>query len=712
LPLLLLPFAQAVDVAHTTGPVTIDGRLDEPAWAEVVPITEFVRSSPTQGGAPPGLTEVRFMHNDTVLYVGVRVDHGRPVRYRMAPREDLNQDDQIGIFLDTFQDQRAGYVFYLNPLGVQQDLRVNAERWNFYWDAVIDSAGQVDGNAWEVEVAIPFRSLKYPAVDGPQEWGLILQRIDIHDMGVYTFPETERHAPSVFSQAVPLRLEPPRRGSGLEIMPVITAIQQGSQEDDDDPLEWTGFRQPLQAFRPSLDARFGITPNIGFAGTVNPDFSQVENDETRIDLNQRFAFWYPERRPFFLDGFDLFEDRHEILYTRSIVEPVGGAKVGGKEGGVSVGLLHAIDQSPMPSVHEHGAPGFGPEDVEGTLAANSVARVAVDVLGSGYVGLSFADKRILPPGGGPAGAHDIGGLDVRIPLGNRWIAAGGALASHTTDGHGESLTGYGFSGGITRFHGIGTGGYLRGQWSHPDLRMETGYAPQTGLGEVSARIDHTFEPGVVDTVMPFLEVEVRSESDGDGWAYAQAQVEMHEGPHGLGVWYGRRREWEDDDKVDGGFLGAWYWARPTAWLEMNPVAYTGRVLDYFRDDSAPDASAQSTGLDLRFTLWPTRHTRFDTSIGQRWFTPETGPVRRSTLLRGKLGYQFSRTLGARLIGEYSGSTVEDDSFESFFGSVLLTWLLHPGTGVWIGYKEEGTLDGPYAAQSREVFAKVSILFRP
>jgi len=720
--LALLPFAQAVDVARTAGPITIDGRIDEPAWADAVPITDFVRSAPTEGGAPPGMTEVRFLYDDSALYIAVRIDHARPVRYRWAPREDLNQDDQIGIFLDTFQDERAGYVFYLNPIGVQQDLRVNAERWNFYWDAVIDSMGQVNGTSWDLEVAIPFRSLKYPAVDGPQDWGLILQRIDINDMGVYTFPVTQRNAPSVFSDAVPLRLEPPRRGSGFEIMPVVTAIQEYGPNEEGDALEWTGLRQPLEAFRPSLDARFGITPNVGFTGTLNPDFSQVENDETRIDLNQRFAFWYPEQRPFFLDGFDLFEDRYEILYTRTIVEPLAGIKVGGKEGPVSLGLLHALDERPMPSFHEHGAPGFDPEDLEeGALAANSVARVAVDVLGSGYVGLSFADKRILPPGGGAAGSHDIAGLDTRIPLGNRWIAAGGALGSHTADGNGDSLTGYGFSGEVTRFSGIGTGGYLRGMWTHPDLRMETGYTPQTGLGQVEAGIDHTFEPKIVDTVRPSLTGEIRSESDGDGWAWAQAEVETHEGAHGLGVWYGHRLMWEDTVKVDGPFLGAWYWARPTGWLEMNPVVYTGPVLvyalvPYVLDSTIESASAQSTAIDLRFTLWPTRHIRFDTVIGQRWLAP-ADPVegfthQSSTLLRGKLGYQLSRTLGARLIGEYSGYPGLDGRSERFIGSVLLTWLLHPGTGVWVGYTEFGSLDGPYAVESREVFVKVSILFRP
>jgi len=698
--------ALAVDAPRVHTGIVIDGHLDEPAWQEAAPITKFVKFAPTEGGEPPGPTEVRIVHDDHALYIAVRMDHGRRVRYRWAPREDLNQDDQIGIFLDTFREEYAGYVFYFNPIGVQQDLRVNSERWNFYWDAVHESKGTVDGTAWNLEVAIPFSSLKYPAGTGPQEWGLFVQRIDIDTLATYSFPETERGAAALFAGAEPLRLEPPPRGSGLEIVPSLTAIQQGSREPGE-PMEWTGFDKPLEAFRPSLDLRFGITPNIGFTGTVNPDFSQVENDETPIELNQRFAFWFEERRPFFLDGADLFEDRAGLLYSRSIVEPIGGIKVGGKEGPISIGVLHAIDRSPAASIHEFGSPGFSEEEVEGAWAANTVARVVTEAFGSGAVGVSFADKRILrlhPEQDDTAGFNDALVIDTYAPLPRRWILAGSLMGSLTGDGRNPMIGGAGGELHFGRLSGVGTGGFVAGKYTTEGLRFETGFEPQSGYGEVVTGVDHTFEPPVFDTVAPGVEGGLHLEDDGDGWYWAQAEVEAHAGAHGLGAWVVRQGEWLDDVRVDGWHVGGWYWTRPTAWLEMNPSGETQRVLDYQRM-----APAQLTAADLRMTLWPTRHIRFDSSFGLRWLAPEEDDIERSTRLRGKVGYQFTQTLGTRVIAEYAAGSDVDDAFT---GSVLLTWLLHPGTGVWVGYAEAATLAGKYEVTERTVFVKASVLIRP
>jgi len=708
LALLWIPGAAlAVDAARVDSVIVIDGHLDDAAWSQATPITQLVKFAPTEGGEPPGPTEVRFVYDDEALYIGVHMEHGRPVRYRWAPREDLNQDDQIGIFLDTFREEFAGYVFYFNPIGVQQDLRVNSERWNFYWDAVLESKGTVDGTGWTLEVAIPFASLKYPAGTGPQEWGLFVQRIDIDDMSTYSFPETERGAAALFAGAEPLRLEPPPRGSGLEIVPSITAIQQSSREAPGEPMTWTGFDKPLEAFRPSLDLRFGITPNIGFTGTVNPDFSQVENDETPIELNQRFAFYFEERRPFFLDGADLFEDRAGLLYSRSIVEPVGGIKVGGKEGPISIGILHAIDRSPAPSVNENGSPGFSPEEVEGAWTANTVARVVTEAFGSGSVGVSFADKRILrthPEQDDTAGFNDAVVIDMYAPLPRRWIAAGSVVGSLTGDGREPMIGGAGFEGQVGRLSGIGTGAMIGGKWVHQGLRLETGFEPQSGYGEVGADVDYTFEPPVIDTVTPGIQGRVHLENDGDGWYFGQVDVEGQAGAHNFGAQVARQGEWIGDVRVDGWRVGAHYWSRPTSWIELNPGAGTERVLDYQRM-----APAQLTGADLRLTLWPTRHIRFDSSYGLRWLAPQDDDLERSTRLRGKLGYQFTQALGARIIAEYAAGSDVDDAFT---GSVLLTWLLVPGTGVWVGYAEAATLAGKYEVSERTVFAKASILIRP
>ncbi len=321
-------FALAVDAV---GPVTVDGVLDERAWAEAPAVTDFLQYTPVEGGAPPGATEIRFVQDDKALYVGIRVrDTGYPIRARVSAREKINADDQVGVYLDTFHDGRSGYIFYLNALGVQQDIRHNAGTWNSNWDTAFRSAGRVIDDGYEIEIEFPWRSLKYPTVDGDQTWGLIVTRKVPHLGAKYAFPDITRGKPLLFSEEAELRgVHPPPSGSGLELIPSLTASQLW---EGDRPLDQLDVDPWTEALRPSLDLRLGITPDLGLAATANPDFSQVESDLADVRLNARFAFQFTERRPFFLDGIDLYQDRSNTLYSRSIAEPLYGVKLSGREG--------------------------------------------------------------------------------------------------------------------------------------------------------------------------------------------------------------------------------------------------------------------------------------------------------------------------------------------------------------------------------------------
>ncbi|MBW2258532.1 MAG: carbohydrate binding family 9 domain-containing protein, partial [Deltaproteobacteria bacterium] len=239
---ILTAHAAPVHAVEATGSIAVDGVLDEASWALAEPVTEFLRFIPSEGGAPPGVTEVRFLQDDTNLYVGVRVSAvTEPVRARYSPRESINEDDQVGLYLDTFRDRRSGYIFYFNPLGIQQDIRFNAGRWNPAWDTVLRSRGRVTEDGYEIEIAVPFRSLKYPSTQGAQEWGLLLTRRVPGEGAKYSHPPQERDHPQLFDQATTLVLTPPKRGSGLELMPTLTAIQTGEREARDEPMSWTGF---------------------------------------------------------------------------------------------------------------------------------------------------------------------------------------------------------------------------------------------------------------------------------------------------------------------------------------------------------------------------------------------------------------------------------------------------------------------------------------
>ena len=422
----------ASEVPVGTGTPVVDGVIDDPAWDAATPVSDFLRFQPTDGGAPPGTTEVWFLQDEKNLYVGIRVRGADyRIRARVAPREDINEDDQIGLYLDTFGDGSGGYVFYLNPIGVQQDILAGSQGdWNFSWDTVFSSEGHVTPDGYELEIAFPFRSLKFPSGGKPQDWGVMITRKIPAEGAKYGFPQMVRNHPRPFSQAAPLHLVPPKRGSGMELVPGLTVIEQGGRDAVGDDFAWDGVDPWWRTARPSLDARFGLTPSIGLTATINPDFSQVENDETPFALNQRYAFYFPEKRPFFLDGSDHFADLADTLYTRSIVEPIYGIKTFGHAGAWSVGALHALDQSPSASVNDAGSPGFADDDLKDALALDTVARVSHTVGDGGYAGLIVADKEILGTDG-LKGNHRLLGLDSSIPLSDRWTMFAGAQGART-----------------------------------------------------------------------------------------------------------------------------------------------------------------------------------------------------------------------------------------------------------------------------------------
>ncbi|MEO0606278.1 MAG: DUF5916 domain-containing protein, partial [Myxococcota bacterium] len=466
----MVGLAQPVDPPPATvssfseAPV-IDGVLDEPMWSTARPVTEFLQYQPTEGGPPPGTTEVRFGQDDRAFYVGIRVDDlDYTVRARVSARERINADDQVGVYLDTFHDGRSGYIFYHNARGVQQDIRHNSGNWNPNWDTAYRSAGTVDddGRGFTIELAFPWRSLKFPRpVPGrDQTWGVIITRKVPHEGTKSAYPDITRGKPLLFSEEADLvGVRPPARGSGVELIPAATAAFQWLSDDDGTPPDLRSL--PPNWFRPSLDMRFGITPDLGLAATLNPDFSQVESDLADVRLNARFAFRFQERRPFFLDGIDFFDDELDTLYSRSIAEPLYGVKLSGREGPWSIGLVHALDRSPLPSAHENSAPGFTADDVEDRLASSTLARLKLDTFRGGWIGVTATDKRLIGtaarPGAG--GDHQGAGLDLGVPLGEAWLVKAAAQASRTSDGADRAVPlGYTVQGSVARSPGVGTGG--------------------------------------------------------------------------------------------------------------------------------------------------------------------------------------------------------------------------------------------------------------
>jgi hypothetical protein len=330
-------------------PVKLDGVLDDEAWSHALTVDVNIEIDPGRNTPAPVTTVAYLAYDDDHLYAAFRANDPDPasIRAHLTDRDTAYRDDFVGIFLDTFDDERGGYELFVNPFGVQMDLAINEtatgsdDREDDAWDTIWSSVGKIDAQGYVVEMAIPFSSLRFQRSEGEQSWGLGAFR---------SYPRSLRHqilslpidpddgcmlcqVPKVtgFAGATP--------GRNVELDPTVTAHRTDLRQDfPSGPLRNGGYETD-----PGLTARWGITPNLTFAGAVNPDFSQVEADAFQLDLTSTFALFFPEKRPFFLEGGDYFDTSFPAVYTRNVADPSWGTKLTGKQGGNGIGVFVAQD---------------------------------------------------------------------------------------------------------------------------------------------------------------------------------------------------------------------------------------------------------------------------------------------------------------------------------------------------------------------------------
>jgi len=691
---LFVPIAAAqpaVEAQTTDQPIVIDGVLDEAAWATATPITGLLRYRPTQGGPPPGKTEVRVLQDGTYLYVAARISElPYTPSARISRREDINDDDQIGVYLDPFFAKgSSGYMFYVNPRGIQQDVWLSASwDFNFSWNTVWLAEGTLTDDGYVIEIAYPWRSLRYPRSAGEQTWGLMLTQKVPHDGTKYGWPQLTNHQPRWFSQAGALTVDPAPAGAGIELMPVLAVGQTRTDEG------WSGLDPWSEALKPGLEARVGITPDTGLALTVNPDFSQVEGDVAQLALNTRYALYYREQRPFFLDGVDAFQDRQDTLYTRSLVEPLYGVKGSGRVGGTSVGVLHGLDMSPAGSVNVDGSLGF--DDPEDRWAANSFVRVRQDAFGGGYVGVSTADKRLSDGGA----INDVVGADMVVPLAERWTSSAQVAGSWTRDGD-DWFSGHRAGASIDRAEGQGLAAHAGVLDVGPGYRQEMGFLTDSGLTAYEGFVGHTFEnDGVFDTLTPGVFAGVADEREGNWRTTLGAYHEAQAGPHWFNAFGKYVDESYDGVQFSGHEAGVEQSGSWTRWLSTEMEIEYARELDY-------DTLAPGTGVETElWTTWrPWVPTRIDLAYSHHVFTPDEQPTQTAQSIYAKLNHQLSRSLGVRLTAQRTwGDGIDAPAWQT---SQLITWLQSPGTEAYLGAAQ--TLDG--GVSELTLFLKASKLFR-
>lgn len=338
----------------------IDGKLDDEIWKSATVFKDFIQFRPGDLIAPSKPTEALIGYDSKFLYVAFKAfDEPDKVRSTVAKRDAVFDDDWVGIFLDTFNDGRRAYELIFNPLGVQADaIFTEGVNEDFSVDIVMESKGTITTDGFTVEVAIPFKSLRYTA-GKDKLWGVhLLRTIKRFNNEQSSWMPISRDNSSTLGQRGHITgLEGVSAERTLEIIPSLTISESGTRVNS--PVPGSPFPATLSAattpdrllnkpveFEPGLSAKFTLTPQITLDFAYNPDFAQVEADATVVTANQRFPIFFEEKRPFFLEGKEIFETQISAVHTRTIIDPDYAVKLTGKQGKNTFGLMVASDKAP------------------------------------------------------------------------------------------------------------------------------------------------------------------------------------------------------------------------------------------------------------------------------------------------------------------------------------------------------------------------------
>lgn len=400
------------EVKKATGDINIDGVLDEPAWQDALKIDMPFEWYPADNGRPPVDTYCYVTYTDSRLLIAFEALDPEPEKMRanLMDRDDITSlisNDYVGMNIDTFNDERQALQFRVNPYGVQADATFDefegAE--DFAWDSIWDSAAKINDKGYVVEISIPFSQMRFPRTDQIQTWGFEgFRNYPRNDRHRISTKFTDRNKECTLCQENKITgfvgIEP---GRNIEITPTLTGIStqvrenfpNGGLETDEEDAEF------------GLNARWSITPNLALNATYNPDFSQVEADTAQLAINTRFALFFPEKRPFFLEGADFFETPLAVVFTRTLAEPNYGVKLTGKEGKSAIGAYFVEDDITNFLVPSNQRTQYGQIDDQ---VLNGVLRYRHDIGARSTIGVLYAGRE------GDDYSNEVAGADAFVAL--------------------------------------------------------------------------------------------------------------------------------------------------------------------------------------------------------------------------------------------------------------------------------------------------------
>jgi hypothetical protein len=708
----------------TTLPVTLDGDLSDPAWQEATVIDRFYETSPGDNTEPKVKTVAYVTYDEKYFYIGVRADDPKPKAIR-APFVDrdgvIGTDDNIAVFLDTRNDKRSAIEIRVNPRGIQADGIFNDANFNedFSPDFFYDTAARIDDRGWSAEFRIPFSSLRYDKSD-PQTWNILVWRNYPREFryGFHSAPLPRGANCLICNMHSLTGITGLPDASNLVVAPYVTAQQNavpeagiGSSLENEDPEGDAG-----------LDVKWNPTANLALDLTLNPDFSQIESDVPQITVNRRFAVFFPEKRPFFLEGFDLFDTPLNVAYTRNITDPNVGTRATGQIGSTAYTLLVTQDQGggltilPGPQGND-----FAPTDFESIA---TIGRVRHD-LGKGFVGAVLTSREI------EGGGHNrVIGPDFQWRPNASNSLTGQFLVSDTSNPNrsdlhpawnGESSTSHAFSlnyGYQTRKYDIGATVRDVGD----EFRADLGFVPQAGYRSLSAGAGRSFYPenSKIRFWRPSVVVERQEDRDGETLFETVSLGVNGFGAKNTQFFFGVRPAEQvlvGNQLLEQGYADVFVQFDP--FRRVPRVTLSGRFGESI--DFANGRVGDGTTLSIGTTIRP--HDRLDLRFdaSRETLDVDGGRLFTASFERLRMQYSFSAKSLLRVIGQYV-TTDRDPSLYgfpvsatsgSFLGSVLYSYKLNWQTVLFVGYGDDRliTSHDDLVATGRSLFFKVSYAYQ-
>jgi len=732
--------------------MSIDGYLNEEVWSQAAVTGDFMQYTPVDGRPAEDGTKVLLWYDSSALYIGIEAEeiHGE-VRSTLADRDNLDNDDRILIVLDTYDDQRSAFAFIVNPIGQQADgtLRDASSSSGFGRgggeafsvdenpDYVFTSQGRLTESGYVVEIEIPFKSLRF-GKSASQNWGFNVLRKVQHSGYWSSWSGVRLGGASFLAQNGSLSgLSELSRGRVLDINPEIRgALKRGPdpetfERDTTDPL--------------GLNVRYGLSSNMVLNATLNPDFSQIEADVVQINYDPRRSVSFPEKRPFFLDGIEMFRTPTRLIYTRSIANPLAAVKVAGKSGSTTIAALSAVDNA-GPSIADVDAAYVNAIRLKRDLGAqNSVGVVYTDRMHDDWANRVFAidgnviarDKYSFRAQTGFSSTSDIDGL---APMWN----ASASVSTRKWSG------------------GLNTSGY------HADFDPAVGFLSRGNQVSIGANVVRTIYGNEGDFLeRSTLSFRLSGAWDYDGFMngddpedirfYPTFSFQMR-GGWGLSIF-----TWIETFGYPGNFFTHYYLKTDAGFepykgvpnlFNIGPMItlstpqfnrFSGFIRYAFgRDpnyDEWADANIRTIELEGRYT--PTDQLRFELRYDhqQHFRASDKSLVSLSRVPRLKIEYQVTPTLFVRFVGQYrslykdalrddsrtdlpiyflsdDGSYVKADSrrTNNIQADFLLSYRPTPGTVVFVGYGTAMSEEDTYrfrnlTRQADGFFMKLSYLFR-